>query len=224
MTPPARHAEPSAVFSADDDPGRPTDALIALALRAADRARTVSLAGVSARLPGPPYYPDVWPGEHYRLLAALVAELAPRAVVEVGTAAGLSALALLHALPADATLTTFDVVPWERVPRPALRPADFADGRLRQVVGDPADPRVLAAHAPAFRAADLIFVDGPKDGAFEPALLAALEALGLPLRPLVVFDDIRLPPMLGVWRGIARPKLDLTSFGHWSGTGLVRWE
>jgi hypothetical protein len=30
-------------------------------------------------------------------------------------------------------------------------------------------------------------------------------------------------PMLGVWRGIARPKLDLTSFGHGSGTGLVRW-
>ena len=22
---------------------------------------------------------------------------------------------------------------------------------------------------------------------------------------------------------IARPKLDLTSFGHWSGTGLVEW-
>jgi predicted O-methyltransferase YrrM len=223
VLPPARHTEPSAVLSADDDPGRPTDELIALALRAAGRARGLSLAAVSARLPGPPYYPDVWPGEHYRLLAALVAELAPRAVVEVGTAAGLSALALLHALPADGTLTTFDVVPWAAVPAPALRPADFADGRLRQVVGDLADPRVLAEHTPTLRAADLIFVDGPKDGAFEPALLAAFDRVGLPRRPLVVLDDTRLLPMLGVWRRIARPKLDLTSFGHWSGTGLVRW-
>jgi hypothetical protein len=29
--------------------------------------------------------------------------------------------------------------------------------------------------------------------------------------------------MIGIWRGIRHPKLDLTSFGHWSGTGLVEW-
>ncbi len=36
-----------------------------------------------------------------------------------------------------------------------------------------------------------------------------------------MFDDIRVWNMLEIWRGIRRPKLDLTSFGHWSGTGLV---
>lgn len=36
-----------------------------------------------------------------------------------------------------------------------------------------------------------------------------------------LFDDIRVWNMLAIWRGIRRPKLDLTSFGHWSGTGLV---
>jgi hypothetical protein len=38
-----------------------------------------------------------------------------------------------------------------------------------------------------------------------------------------MFDDIRLWNMLRTWRTINRPKLDLTSFGHWSGTGLVDW-
>jgi len=39
----------------------------------------------------------------------------------------------------------------------------------------------------------------------------------------VIFDDIRDLNMLQFWRDIAPPKLDLSSFGHWTGTGLVRW-
>jgi len=39
----------------------------------------------------------------------------------------------------------------------------------------------------------------------------------------VLFDDIRLWNMLDIWRSIDFPKLDLTSFGHWSGTGVVQW-
>jgi hypothetical protein len=44
-----------------------------------------------------------------------------------------------------------------------------------------------------------------------------------PPHALVVFDDIRVMNMVATWRRIARPKLDLTSFGHWSGTGLIDW-
>ena len=29
--------------------------------------------------------------------------------------------------------------------------------------------------------------------------------------------------MLRTWRGIERPKFDATSFGHFTGTGLVDW-
>lgn len=45
----------------------------------------------------------------------------------------------------------------------------------------------------------------------------------LPGQPILVFDDIRAWNMLAIWREIRMPKLDLTSFGHWSGTGLVDW-
>jgi hypothetical protein len=38
-----------------------------------------------------------------------------------------------------------------------------------------------------------------------------------------MFDGIRVLNMIGIWRRLARPKMDLTSFGHWSGTGLADW-
>ena len=47
----------------------------------------------------------------------------------------------------------------------------------------------------------------------------------MPIRPPIgVFDDIRQWTMLAIWRAVQRPKLDLTSFGHWSGTGLIDWQ
>ena len=75
----------------------------------------------------------------------------------------------------------------------------------------------------AIKAADIIFVDGPKDGRFEQVFLDRLAELHLPKCPLLILDDIRLWNMLAIWRDIRRPKLDLTSFGHWSGTGIVEW-
>jgi len=66
-------------------------------------------------------------------------------------------------------------------------------------------------------------VDAPKDGIFELKFLENLSTILLPPNALVVFDDIRLWNMLKIWREIKRPKLDLTSFGHWTGTGLVDW-
>lgn len=35
--------------------------------------------------------------------------------------------------------------------------------------------------------------------------------------------DIRLWNMPAFWRDVPLPKLDLTSFGHWSGTGVGQW-
>ncbi|MCC6952578.1 MAG: hypothetical protein IT290_00520, partial [Deltaproteobacteria bacterium] len=85
----ARHVELSLISSADDEPGRPTDRLLAIAIDAAEHARTLSLSDVSERLVQPPHYPDIWPGEHYRLLAGLVRTLNPSTIVEIGTGSGL---------------------------------------------------------------------------------------------------------------------------------------
>lgn len=218
-----RHALPSILLSADDDPGRPTDEMIRLALQAVQAALGINLSSAGARMSGPPLYPEVWPGEHYRLLAGLVEVLKPRIIIEIGTATGLSALALKHKLRADGLIVTFDLVPWAVYPDGVLVSADFADNRLKQIVGDLTDFTIASQFQDLLRAADLIFVDAAKDGAMEVQLLRNFTKLGLKEGAWLLFDDIRMLTMISIWREISMPKLDLTSFGHWSGTGLVQW-
>ena len=167
--------------------------------------------------------PETWPGEHYRLLAGLVAHLRPRTIVEIGTHTGISALSLLKYLPPAGTLVTFDLIPWDKVPGTCLEPGDFADGRLSQRIANLADPAMFHQQAPLLSKADLIFVDGPKDRRFEPALAAHLNTLAFGNAPWVIFDDIYDLNMLRFWRELSRPKIDISSFGHWTGTGLVHW-
>jgi hypothetical protein len=71
--------------------------------------------------------------------------------------------------------------------------------------------------------ADFLFVDAAKDSKMEAVLLDNFSTVGIKEGALLLFDDIRVVPMFPIWRRIALPKIDLTSFGHWSGTGLVRW-
>jgi predicted O-methyltransferase YrrM len=220
----ARHAEPSYLFSADDDHGRPTPELLETALKMIDRARRTDLTEITDRLPPADRQLTIWPGEHYSLLAAAVGTVQPRMVIEIGTATGLSALCLLQGLPVGCRVVTFDLLPWKKYPGTLLKDVDFADGRLNQQLADLSDPAVFAAHADLLRQTDVLFVDAPKDGKFEPAFLGLLDTFRFDRPPLVILDDIRLWNMLPVWRNIRRPKLDLTGFGHWSGTGLVLWE
>ena len=112
---------------------------------------------------------------------------------------------------------------WRDYEGSLLREEDFSDGRLRQSTEDLNDPSVFAAHREAFARADVINLDDPKDRVMEQRLLDRFETLAFSETPLIVFDDIRVWNMLKVWRLIQRPKLDLTSFGHWTGTGLVEW-
>jgi predicted O-methyltransferase YrrM len=205
--------------------GRPSEFLIDVALRASQEALHTELPELSGRVAADGNdFTRIWPGEHYRLLAALVKLLQPKRVVEVGTFRGLSALALKKFLPADGKITTFDVVAWNSLSDTCLRPQDFEDDRLRQEVADLSDPAVFEAHRDLIQETELLFVDGPKDGVFERKLLQQLESVELDKSLLVIMDDIRFWNMLAIWQEIARPKLDLTSFGHWSGTGMVEWQ
>jgi predicted O-methyltransferase YrrM len=190
-----------------------------VALQAAHAARSVDLGWLSDR--GLYRYPDVWPGEHYKLLAALVSVLRPKTVVEIGTAEGMSALAMKTALPDDGKIVTFDLFPWREHPNSVLQIEDFADGRLEQRTDDLSTPPGWRANAEVLRRAELIFVDAKHDGAQEHEFLRGFDNVGLVNAPIMVFDDIRIWGMLAFWHEIGHPKLDITSFGHWSGTGLV---
>jgi hypothetical protein len=218
-----RHMEYSVVASQDDDLASPSQRLMDVSLEAVAFARHVDLSWLSLRMPDPPYYPDVWPGEHYKLLAGLVLACKPKRVVEIGTAQGLGALSMKGSLRGGSELITVDLIPWTQFERSMLISSDFEDGSLRQVLGDLSDRGFFFSFADTLSSCDLLFVDAPKNVHFERAFLANLSSIRLPRNALVIFDDIRLWNMLQIWREITRPKLDLTSFGHWSGTGIVDW-
>ena len=219
-----RHVLPSALVSADDELSQPSDRLLDLTLAAVQNARTISMEPISKRMKMGPYFPDVWPGEHYKFLAGLVQAMRPKTVVEIGTSSGLSALGLASYLPQGGRVVTFDIIPWQEFGDTVLTEADFQKGNLQQVIADISIPEVFSSNQKLLQEADLIFCDGPKDGKFEQIFLDLMYQIKLPKNPIVVFDDIRLMNMLRIWRNIKLPKLDVTSFGHWSGTGLVDWQ
>jgi len=218
-----RHAEYSMVFSADDDLSRPSKYLLSAALEAIGNAREVSLEDLSARMKGPPYYPDIWPGEHYKLLAGLALSLKPKVVIEIGTGSGLSALAIKKYLSPGSKIATFDLIDWKSYPGSCLREDDFRDGTLVQHLDDLSNPAVIPKHRPLLAEATMILIDAEKDGVMEQRFLDHFKSISFYTSPLILFDDIRLWNMLKIWRNIALPKLDLTSFGHWSGTGIIEW-
>jgi predicted O-methyltransferase YrrM len=214
----------SMIFSAHDDASRPSQRLIDLALDASGRARSIDLEPLQNRTKDE--FVNIWPGEHYRLLGGLISALQPKLVLEVGTGGGLSALVIAAHLPPGGRLVTYDVYHWQKPSAgwPSyLREDDFSDGKIEFRQADLSNSEQFATNLDLLQEADLIFIDASKDGAFEDALLGRFEDVSFRHSPIVMFDDIRVWNMLATWRRLARPKLDLTSFGHWSGTGLVDW-
>jgi len=74
------------------------------------------------------------------LLAVLAASLPGRAVVDVGTGAGVAALRMLEAMPENGVLTSIDVeVEHQGAARTALQAAGIRGNRARIIHGDAAD-------------------------------------------------------------------------------------
>ena len=220
----ARHAEHSMLYSADDDFSTASERLIDVALESVKCARKISLSDIIARAASEKFM-ETWPGEHYKLLAGFVQYLQPKLIVEIGTAKGLSALSMKKFLPSDSSIVTFDIFSWKSYPGGNfLKDEDFSDKRLTQFTDDLSTKEGLHKHVELLKKADLFFVDAAKDGTQERLFINNFKTLKFENSPIFIFDDIRLWNMLKIWREISMPKLDITSFGHWSGTGLVDWK
>jgi len=149
--------------------------------------------------------------EHYRLLSHLSWQLdRGDTVVDVGTFLGFSALALSH----NQTVNVVSYDLQQSIPAtsesftPLHRPT--IDFRIGDVLKDL--PSLL--HAP------IMMLDTNHDGTFERKFVAELERLEY--QGIVLCDDIDLnDDMRSFWADIRLPKMDLTSVGHWSGTGAI---
>lgn len=212
----------SGLFTALDQPGQPTPELLSFGLACASEALSIDLSSVSSRIRKGDNYIDIYPGEHYKLLAAIIKKKHPAVVAELGTHLGYSALCMKPFMPAGGHIYTFDIIPWKQFEDTILREEDFQSG-LTQFTDDLTKWDAVQKHRAMLESADIIFMDALKDGKQEYLFLENFSKVKFKKGCLFIFDDIRLWNMLDIWYHLDKPKLDMTSFGHWSGTGLVQW-
>lgn len=215
-----RHVVESACWSVDDDEAAQSFSDWALVCKAVFFASKTRL-----NISNP--FANAFPGDHYRLLSGLLSVLDDSStltnIVDIGTHYGTGTRVMLDYAP-KAKVTTFDVTAWDKFPTTYLTESDFAckGGRLTQHLEDLQHEDVFNRHKQLLNDADFIMCDGPKDGVFERSFLTKLSSISFAHKPRFLFlDDIRFSSEMLLWRQIQSPKADLTSFGHFSGSGLV---
>jgi len=165
---------------------------------------------------------------HYLLLTAIARVTKAERIAEIGTAAGSSLWSWLRSEHLT-SLSTWDVVSltnntgWfhNKAHQKLVEESIYKDKRWTQYVEDLAQPEVWAARTEILVTADIIFIDGPHNGAFESVIFDHILQLKNDRNILLIFDDIWVSSMVDFWRSIQLPKLDATPIGHQSGTGLA---
>ena len=213
----ARNAGISYYASIDDDEAYFNHNLLEKSISWLSKANEIKIS-YDINKPGHQFY-NQFPGEHYRLLAGICLVEKPNIAIDIGTHTGMSSRVFLDY--STAKILTFDLINWQEFDS-YLNNDDFDSNRISQSLDDLSVLDNFEKHKNTFKDSDLIFLDGPKNVKFEEKLLKFLFQLDFPSKKrYLVVDDIRYPEMFNFWRKINSPKIDLSSFGHWSGTGIV---
>ena len=165
-----RHFKPSLIYSQEDL--HPSDFLIDLISSAIKIAWERKLVCGKDNLPDSDLL-NIYPGEHYRLLSAVVKLMQPSHVVEIGTWTGLGTLALASGLE-SVRVSTFDVVDWDKITVPShFVKTDFESKNINQIIGNwEVEPiRYLAVNA-GFKAT--VAADYEEKITGRPSLIASL--------------------------------------------------
>jgi hypothetical protein len=214
-----RHYSPSLIYSKED--ANPSRKLIELIIKSLELASKIHLTCGNPNLPDGQFL-NVFPGEHYRLLNAIVKAGGAKNVVEIGTFTGMGTLALQEGID-DISVITYDIIEYNNLHCPShFKNSDIDGKRITQIVGDLSNDDFFSKNLGILNAAEIIFMDAPKDNIFEYKMAEKFSKLSTSNKPkYLIIDDIQFINMIDFWRAIISPKLDITSFGHWSGTGIV---
>ena len=157
---------------------------------------------------------EIYPGVYYKILCVILASLRPTLSVEIGTLRGTGTSCISHY---SKETITFDILP---VSFFTGVDSFSIDKKITQILTDIADEEEYLKYETYISKADFIFLDGPKDGKFEriviPKIINSMKSTCI-----LMIDDISFNNMSDLWHDINFDKLDFTSFGHWSGSGLV---
>lgn len=145
--------------------------------------------------------------EHYRLLRHLASKI-PTDIIEIGTHAGTSAIAMC--LDTSHNILTYDIVE-EKV-------GNYSE--LSNIIFRITDYQSDEDYKHSFKESKMVFIDAPHNGDFEKDCFAWLKGQGF--QGISVWDDIHLnTPMKDFWAQVDLPKLDVTKYGHITGTGII---
>jgi len=144
--------------------------------------------------------------EHYKLLAYLSKSQNGITISDIGTFRGCSALALAY--NKKNKVISYDI-----------SNSKTLNGYPENIQFVVTDDAILGDVIES----KIIFVDVMHDGVYEGIIIDFLTEYEY--KGIVVFDDIHLnAEMIKFWNGIDQRKEDITSVGHWSGTGIVYFE
>lgn len=146
--------------------------------------------------------------EHYRLLDYLVTTFSSQSIVDIGTHKAASAVSL--AGNETNKVYTFDIA--------ELVEVDLSDvPNITKCIDDVTKSDYIAL----LQKSCMVFLDtSPHEGVFETQVYNHLNAIGF--KGLLCLDDIHLNEgMNRFWDGITHRKVDVTKYGHHTGTGLV---
>lgn len=153
--------------------------------------------------------------EHYRMISYLAFQLKDNEnpYVDIGTYTGLSAVAL--SLDDSQSVITYDVCDW--IPDDTEYTCKTKPNIAMKLTNCCNDMDAISK-------SKLIVLDiDPHDGVEEQVIIDKLQDSGF--KGLLVLDDIHLNgDMESFWESISLPKLDVTKYGHWSGTGIVNFD
>lgn len=147
--------------------------------------------------------------EHYRLLSNFSWQFPPgTTLIDIGTSCGFSALSLSHN-------PTINVITY-----------NIEDGIGKQTYSmydkKNIEPRIknCLEDIDELLKAPFMLLDTAHEGPFEREVITALIASGY--KGIVMCDDIYLNrAMIDFWNWVPLKKLDVSEYGHWSGTGLI---
>ena len=148
--------------------------------------------------------------EHYKLLAYFSKVLTCKKLVDIGTYLGFSSVALSY--DTEKHVESYDIFNW-------LPDDDTVTAESRENVtlnvGD-----YMSDFNDIIKDTDFILIDIDHTGATEKEIMNILRDVGY--KGLVMLDDIGLnEDMKKFWDEIPEKKIDISSVGHWSRTGLV---
>lgn len=143
-------------------------------------------------------------GEHYMLLSHMSQQYNHTTIFDIGSFKGFSAVALST--------------------NPTNKIVSYDIGYFLDIQNRPENVEYRIGNfftEPDILQAPLIMFDvDPHDGKIEVEFFEWLTKNNY--KGKVILDDIHLnPEMRNFWKNIKQERIDLTEFGHWSGTGMV---